>query len=43
MEDIEKVAGHFRSKIRIEKMKLEEDGGVINYMELVRDALDYRK
>lgn len=43
MEDIEKVAGHFRSKIRFEKMKLKEDGGLINYMELVRDALDYRK
>jgi len=42
-EDIEKVAGHFRSKIRMEKMRLEEDGGLINYMELVRDALDYRK
>ncbi len=43
VEDIEKVAGHFRSKIRMEKMRLEEDGGLINYMELVRDALDYRK
>ena len=43
MEDIEKVAGHFRSKIRFEKMNLEEAGGLINYMELVRDALDYRK
>lgn len=43
MEDIEKVAGHFRSKIRFEKMKLEEEGGLINYMELIRDALDYRK
>ncbi|MBQ8625553.1 MAG: TIGR02680 family protein, partial [Agathobacter sp.] len=43
MEDIEKVAGHFRSKIRFEKMKLEEEGSLINYMELVRDALDYRK
>lgn len=43
VEDIEKVAGHFRSKIRIEKLKLEEDGELINYMELVRDALDYRK
>lgn len=42
-EDIEKVAGHFRSKIRMEKMRLEEEGGLINYMELVRDALDYRK
>lgn len=43
MEDIEKVAGHFRSKIRSEKMKLEENDSFINYMELVRDALDYRK
>ena len=43
MEDIEKVASHFRSRIRMEKTKLEEDGSVINYMELVRDALDYRK
>lgn len=43
MEDIEKVAAHFRSKIHTEKQKLEEDGSVINYMELVRDALDYRK
>jgi len=43
MEDIEKVAAHFRSKIHTEKQKLEEDGSVINYTELVRDALDYRK
>lgn len=43
VEDIEKVAAHFRSKIRMEKQRLEEDGGIINYMELVRDALDYRK
>lgn len=43
MEDIEKVAAHFRSKIRTEKRRIQEDGGVINYMELVRDALDYRK
>lgn len=43
MDDIEKVAGHFRSKIRTEKTRLEEAGTIINYMELVRDALDYRK
>lgn len=43
MEDIEKVAGHFRSRIRTEKARLEETGTIINYMELVRDALDYRK
>lgn len=42
-EDMEKVASHFRSKIRTEKMRLEENEGVTNYMELVRDALDYRK
>ena len=43
MEDIEKVAEHFRSRIRMEKLKLEEKGDIINYMDLVRDALDYRK
>ena len=43
LDDIEKVAGHFRSKIRAEKTKLEETGTIINYMDLVRDALDYRK
>lgn len=43
IEDIEKVAAHFRSKIRMEKLKLEESGAFINYMELVRDVLDYRR
>lgn len=43
IEDIEKVAAHFRSKIQTEKMRLEEKDSFINYMELVRDALDYRK
>lgn len=42
-DDIEKVAAHFRSKIRTEKQKVEEADGMINYMDLVRDALDYRK
>lgn len=42
-EDIERVASHFRSKIKTEKRRLEEEGGVVNYMDLVRDALDYRK
>lgn len=42
-EDMERVAAHFRSKIRTEKQKAEEDGGMVNYMDLVRDALDYRK
>lgn len=43
MEDISQVAAHFRSKIQTEKMKQEETGGVVNYMELVRETLDYRK
>ncbi len=43
MEDIEKVASHFRSKIRTQKGLLEESGAVINYMELVREAMDYRR
>lgn len=43
IEDIEKVAAHFRSRIRMEKLRLEEKGDMINYMDLVRDALDYRK
>ena len=42
-EDIARVAAHFRSKIKTEKIRLEEEGSAINYMELVRDALDYRK
>ena len=42
VEDIEKAASHFRSKIRTEKMMLQENGGMINYMDLVRDAMDYR-
>ena len=42
-EDIERVARHFRSKIQTEKAKLEETGSVINYIDMVRDALDYRK
>ena len=43
MEDIERVAEHFRSRIRTEKLRLEEKSELINYMDLVRDALDYRK
>ncbi len=42
-EDVERVARHFRSKIHAEKIKVVESGGVVNYMDLVRDALDYRK
>ncbi len=42
-EDMEKVASHFRSKIHVEKLRAEEAGEAVNYMDLVRDALDYRK
>lgn len=43
IEDISQVAAHFRSKIQTEKMKQEEMGSVVNYMEMVRETLDYRK
>ncbi|MBR1852559.1 MAG: TIGR02680 family protein [Lachnospiraceae bacterium] len=42
-DDIEKVAAHFRSRIKAEKQRAEETGSAVNYMELVRDALDYRR
>ncbi len=42
-EDIEKVSMHFRSKIQSAKQVSEENGDIINYTDLVRDALDYRK
>lgn len=41
--DMERVAAHFRSKIRQEKLRAEEADEPVNYMDLVRDALDYRK
>ena len=42
-EDMDRVAAHFRSKIRQEKLRAEEAAESVNYMDLVRDALDYRK
>jgi hypothetical protein len=42
VEDIGRVAAHFRSKVQAEKQKQEERGGTVNYLDLVRDALDYR-
>ena len=42
-EDIERVAAHFRSKIRIAKQMAEENKEPVNYIDLVRDALDYRR
>lgn len=42
-EDIERVAAHFRSKVQIAKLTAEENGEVVNYADLVREALDYRQ
>lgn len=42
-QDIESVSMHFRSKVRAAKEAAEENGDIINYLDLVRDALDYRK
>jgi len=41
--DIEKVSLHFRSKIRLAQQVAEDNGDIINYSDLVRDALDYRQ
>ncbi|HWQ79424.1 MAG TPA: TIGR02680 family protein [Anaerovoracaceae bacterium] len=42
-EDIEKVSAHFRSKIQMTKQVAEDNGESVNYADMVRDALDYRK
>lgn len=42
-EDEMKAAEYFRNRISREKQRLEEIGASVNYMELVRDVLDYRK
>ncbi len=42
-EDIEKISVHFRNKIYMVKQMAEENGDVVSYMDLVREALDYRK
>ena len=42
-EDIRRVAEHFRSQIRILKQQATENQLPINYQQMVRDALDYRK
>lgn len=40
-EDLTKIANHFRSKIEREEELLEEDER--NYLEIIKDVLDYRK
>ena len=41
--DRERLAYHFRSKIKAAKQEAAENGTATNYLEMVRDALDYRK
>ena len=40
-EDLQKVTNHFRSKITLEEEKYEESER--NYLEIIRNVLDYRK
>ena len=42
-EDKQKVSEHFRSEIRVLKQQAIENNLPINYQQMVRDALDYRK
>ncbi|MDD6663928.1 MAG: TIGR02680 family protein [Bulleidia sp.] len=42
-EDETKAARYFRNRIAKEKQKMMERNEAINYMELVRDVLDYRR
>lgn len=42
-EDYEKLSGYFKEKIEIEKRLFEERGEEINYSQLVKNVLDYRK
>lgn len=42
-EDYEKLSAYFKEKIEFEKRQFEERGEDINYSELVKNVLDYRK
>ena len=41
-EDIDRLTGHFRSKIEYERKLLEENGENINYSDIMRNVLDFR-
>lgn len=41
-EDIESVSDYFRSQIKLKKTYAEENGEIVNYADLIREALDYR-
>lgn len=42
-EEIEKVSAHFRTRIAVSRRLAEENGEEPNYLEWVREALDYRR
>lgn len=42
-EDIGRVAEHFRTDIRIAKQEAKDREQAVNYMDMVRSALDYRR
>lgn len=42
-EDFEKLSAYFRDRIEAEKRSIEERGEEINYSELIKTVLDYRK
>lgn len=42
-EDYEKLSAYFKEKIELEKRQFEERGEDVNYSELVKNVLDYRK
>lgn len=42
-EDYEKLSAYFKEKIEFEKRQFEERGEDVNYSELVKNVLDYRK
>ena len=42
-EDIGRLSSHFRNRIYTVKQTAEENGDVVSYADLVREALDYRK
>lgn len=41
-EDYERLSAHFRSRIEHERLFMEEKGQDVNYMELIRNVLDFR-
>lgn len=42
-EDIDKLAKHFKEKLKQRKRDLEANGEVVNYQGMIKDILDYRQ